>query len=321
MSNKDLIHSKPSYPFETELSYGQLRMLHYLAPVCEKEIHLPNYLMPYINDAYSLISLGYLGEADAAVFLKRITVPELKAFLQEHGQSVAGKKDVLIQRVISSISAEDITSHFQMNNYYTVTPEGQAMMEKYPREIVNQAKPYYEHNLRQVSPEPMPKPVQEQSESEPMQGNIITVEPSELKITETSSAEAQENTATGTKLNLKFFGICVAAYIALCAILYPIGMLKKYSDDEVTAKLAEQIASYPDIPAAQQEQATHQAELEQLKIEVEQLQSNIDTITAFEENRENYDAEIQALSQSVEDLSAQKEQKSQELDALKSTLN
>ncbi len=126
-------------PFEAELSYGQLRMLHYLAPICEKEIHLPNYLMPYINDAYSLVSLGYLGEADAAVFLKRITVQELKAFLQDHGQSVTGKKDVLIQRVISSVSVEDITSHFQMNKYYTVTPKGQAMMEQYPKEVVYDA--------------------------------------------------------------------------------------------------------------------------------------------------------------------------------------
>ncbi len=135
----DFIPPKTIQPFEAELSYGQLRMLHYLAPICEKEIHLPNYLMPYINDAYSLVSLGYLGEADAAVFLKRITVPELKAFLQEHGQSVAGKKDVLIQRVISYISAEEIAAHFQMNKYYTVTPEGQAMMEQYPREVVYDA--------------------------------------------------------------------------------------------------------------------------------------------------------------------------------------
>lgn len=124
-------------PFETDLSYNELKMLHYLKPVCPKDFSLPLYLSEYIEDAEKLINKGFLGEADIFTFLETKKVNELKGILKSNGFSSSGLKKDIIQRILTKVEPGIVINYFGINNYYSITQKGKDTIKKYPRIVLD----------------------------------------------------------------------------------------------------------------------------------------------------------------------------------------
>lgn len=73
---------------------------------------------------YWLLENGYLREPSIQESLARYKVPELKQILTEKGMKISGKKNELIDRLISAMSEQEITSQLNSDNRYFLSPKG-----------------------------------------------------------------------------------------------------------------------------------------------------------------------------------------------------
>lgn len=85
-------------------------------------------LRPWLAD---LTTRGYLSDSDIRYLLSKHTKSELSDLLMCNGLKVSGKKDELLDRILSNISVECITSKFPEKRY-CLTALGQEVLERYP---------------------------------------------------------------------------------------------------------------------------------------------------------------------------------------------
>lgn len=126
--------------YECEISLNKLKMLHYLSPICDKDVGLPNYLKDFYYLVDELKSEDYLIPADLITFLNyKVNTSELKLFLKDHNLSTSGKKKDLIIRIINNIDRSTIENSFASYNYLTLSEKGKSLIEKYPKEFLKDA--------------------------------------------------------------------------------------------------------------------------------------------------------------------------------------
>lgn len=80
---------------------------------------------------HSLIDEGYLGEASQTDILKSLKISDLKTMLSELGQPVSGRKDTLVNRVLSTADDAFLRLHCPTNDMYCITEKGAAFLHEH----------------------------------------------------------------------------------------------------------------------------------------------------------------------------------------------
>ena len=79
-----------------------------------------------------LISEGYFEKSNLKDILNNITVVNLKKWLSELGQPVSGKKEILIERLVSSTEEEVIYNYINIDrDAYSLSEKGKEFLKKY----------------------------------------------------------------------------------------------------------------------------------------------------------------------------------------------
>lgn len=81
---------------------------------------------------WSLEQRGFITIGDAFSAAQTMTIKDLKPILQRYGLSQSGKKDELLQRLVGSLSADQLNKEFPIR-YYALTDKGNAAIAEEPQ--------------------------------------------------------------------------------------------------------------------------------------------------------------------------------------------
>lgn len=139
ISEKFILPSKVP-TIESELSYGELKMLHSFAPIHKKAYDLPNYLLDFSDDVKSIINKGYFtDDVDIPEFLKcKVGIAQLREFMTLQSLQPKGRKDKLIQDTIDNVDPNIIIDYFDIRDYMGLSQKGKDSINKYPYEFLKE---------------------------------------------------------------------------------------------------------------------------------------------------------------------------------------
>lgn len=116
------------------------------------------------------------------------------------------------------------------------------------------------------------------------------------------------------------WSICAVAVIVVGFGMYGLGSSKNYEAEYVSEKLNERRDEFPEIDEAESANEVKAEKKAELENEIEKLRSELEHLSEEEAKFDTYEAELQALVEQIEELSAQKEEKKQILDGLNAQL-
>lgn len=136
--NSQFIEPKKPEVLQLEVSVSELKILHYLSHMFEKENPLPNYLGRYYDTYENLLANGYFTEATPEVFLEqKCKVDDLKSYLRANNLPVSGNKANLIKRIVENINIDKLKIDFDLEGYNILSDKGIEAIKKYPKNILN----------------------------------------------------------------------------------------------------------------------------------------------------------------------------------------
>lgn len=131
-------------PYICEVSLGELKLLHYLSPICNNNPQLPNYMKNFTYFVNNLKVEGYFTNADLETFFKyKISISELKLLLKKYELSTSGKKEILISRILSNIDHSILFTEYDTTDYMVLSEKGKKTISEYPYEFLKNSELNY----------------------------------------------------------------------------------------------------------------------------------------------------------------------------------